>query len=403
MVVKVTKHEKHISEHVHKIDKPSGIAGEAMLRANTVQEQQALIGVGRRNLIINGNMIIAQRGPYTGSNGFGLDRWRNSENTGGQTTMTRQIGGPYTEDGYFKYYLQVNVDTPDTSLAATEYAGVFYKVEGHDFDCAAYGSDGARTLTLSFWHCHSQPGIYSISMRNDGGGSNRNYVLNYRQDLANVWQKTVITFPGDTGGNWTTTNTPALSIFWTFAQGTQYATNTLNQWFGGTYYHASTSIINMMATTNAKFRLTGVQLELGNTATPFEHRSFGEELSLCQRYYTMLAGGADYAEEYGGGSSHILGTMHKWNTTNTFIFTDLPTNMRDSASMTLVKSGGSADFAFKAAGYTSTGNDLTLDGDSSGRHIRINSAVTNGSWPAGCSGWVRCNTTSAFCAIDNEM
>ena len=289
MVVKVSKPEINVREKISELDKPSGVAGQAMLAAETPQEQQALIGVGRRNLIINGDMRIAQRGTsYTGTNGFALDRWRNSENTDGVTTLSQQSDGPYTEDGHFKYYLQINVDTADTSMAATQYAGAFYKVEGYDFDCAGYGNSQARTLTLSFWHAHSEPGIYCIAFRNDGGGSNRNYVLEYTQDVADVWQKTTITFPGDTSGTWTETNTAALSIFWTFCQGSQYATSNLNRWFNGTYYHASTNIINMMATQNAKFRLTGVQLELGKVATPFEHRSYGEELALCQRYYEVF-------------------------------------------------------------------------------------------------------------------
>ena len=328
MVVKVSKPEINVREKISELDKPSGTAGQAMLAAETPQEQQALVGVGRRNLIINGDMRIAQRGTsYTGSNGWSLDRFRNSENTGGVTTLSQQSDGPYTADGHFKYYLQVNVDTVDTSMAATDYAGVFYKVEGYDFDCAGYGNSQAKTLTLSFWHAHSEPGIYSISMRNDGGGSNRNYVLDYTQDVPDVWQKTTITFPGDTTGTWTETTTPALSIFWTFCQGTGYATTTLNQWFGGTYYHASTNIINMMATQNAKFRMTGVQLELGKVATPFEHRSYGEELALCQRYFQISQ--MDNNISYRGSSA---------NTGNPQSCIFLVTTMRATPSATIISS-----------------------------------------------------------------
>jgi hypothetical protein len=112
----------------------------------------------------------------------------------------------------------------------------------------------------------------------------------------------------------------------------------------------------------------------------------------------MLAEGANR-----GGSSHVIGTMHKWNSSNTFVFTDLPTEMRDGNNQSLVKSTGSADFSFKSGGYTSTGNDFTLDGDSSARSIRLNSAVTNGSWPLAASGWARINTSDGFIAISNEM
>lgn len=260
---------------------------------------------GRRNMIINGDMQVAQRGTTaTGNNVYSVDRWENIENTDGATTISQQSDGPYTADGHFKYYLQVNVDTADTSLGAAQWSSVFYKVEGYDFDPAGYGNSQAKTLTLSFWHCHSVKGTYSVSMRNDGGGSNRNFVFDYTQDVAGVWQKTIITFPGDAGGTWTETNTAALSIMFTFAQGSSYATSTLNQWFTGTYYHASTNIDNMMATTNAKFRLTGVQLELGNIATPFEHRSYGEELALCQRYYEVFR----QNDFYGGDGYNTITT-----------------------------------------------------------------------------------------------
>ena len=333
MTVKITKPEINVREKISELDKPSGTAGQAMLAAETPQEQFNLISAGRRNMIINGDMRIAQRGiSYTGSNGFAIDRFRNSENTAGVTTLSQQSDGPYTTDGHFKYYLQVNVDTVDTSMASTDYAGVFYKVEGYDFDCAGYGNSQAKTLTLSFWHAHSEPGIYSISMRNDGGGSNRNYVLDYTQDVADVWQKTTITFPGDTTGTWTETNSAALSIFWTFCQGTGYATTTLNQWFGGIYYHASTNIINMMATQNAKFRITGVQLELGKVATPFEHRSYGEELASCQRYY-------QYVERTRGSGNRDAGN-------NTCAFSHRIPEMRASPTMTRVVVGSPYNWNF---------------------------------------------------------
>jgi hypothetical protein len=372
MTVKITKPEINVREKISELDKPSGVAGQAMLRAETPQEQQALVGVGRRNLIINGDMRIAQRGTsYTGTNGWALDRFKNSENTGGVTTLSQQSDGPYTKDGHFKYYLQINVDTVDTSMAPTDYAGAFYKVEGYDFDCAGYGNSQARTLTLSFWHAHSEPGVYSISMRNDGGGSNRNYVLDYTQDVANVWQKTTITFPGDTTGTWTETNTPALSIFWTFCQGSQYATTTLNQWFGGTYYHASTNIINMMATQNAKFRMTGVQLELGKVATPFEHRSYGEELALCQRYY----------QQYGfesGAPFRINGSGNGNNTMLTgFMF---QYQMRSAPSINYFGSGSDGGNFNVYVHNTANGNSAPTSTSVGTRSVRWNFSG-NGSYP----------------------
>ena len=293
MTVNISKPAVNVRSKLAELDKPTGIAGEAMLRAETPQEQFNLIGAGRRNLIINGSQIVDQRGGSTGDNTFGIDRWEITDNTDGVLTMSRGTDGPSTKDGNFKYYLQMNVDTADTAMAATQYAGAFYKIEGYDFDHVGYGTSNARTMTLSFYHAHSKAGVYCVALRNDGGGSNRNFIVEYTQDEPNVWQKSTVTIAGDTAGSWTGTTSAALSLMFTFCQGTGYATNTVHQWFGGTYYHASNNIVNLMDTVNAKFRLTGVQLELGKVATPFEHRSYGEELALCQRYYFKTGNSGD--------------------------------------------------------------------------------------------------------------
>jgi len=317
MTISVTKPSVNLREKLNELDQPQGLKGTELLRADTVAEARTAIGAGRKNLIINGDMRIAQRGTsFTGTGKFAADRWETSENTGGTITISQQSDGPYTPDGHFKYYTQINVDSPDASLGATEYAGLYYKVEGYDFEPVGYGTANAKTMTLSFWHCHSEAGTYSISMRNQGGGSNRNYVLDYKQDTGGVWQKTIITFEGATDGSWTGTNSSALSIFFTFAQGTAYATSTLNKWFTGTYYHASTNIDNMMATTNAKFRITGVQLEVGSTATEFEHRSYGEELALCQRYYEKITWGTCPTLDVGNTNRNYIPSHSVWMRTS---------------------------------------------------------------------------------------
>ena len=217
---------------------------------------------GRKNLIINGTMQVAQRGTSnSGTNVYATDRFKLTENTGGGCTVSQQSDGPHTTSGHLKYYTQVNVDTIDATLSGTEYTALSYKVEGYDFDRVNYGSVDAETMTLSFWHGHSEAGTYSISLRNASGGSNRNYVFDYTQTAGDVWERTSITIPGDVAGSWITGNLAAFSITMTLANGTTYQTSTLNSWFTGTYYHSSTNAINMMATLNAKFRVTGVQLE----------------------------------------------------------------------------------------------------------------------------------------------
>ncbi len=290
MTVRIEKPAINVREELADLRKPTGIAGEAMLRADTPQEQFNLIGAGRRNLIINGDMRIAQRGTSTtksaGTSSYCLDRFKLGNNTGSAVlTVTQQSDGPVTNDGKFKYYTQVNVDTADTNGGNNEFAALSYLVEANDWEPLGYGSTGAKKATLSFYHAHSIAGTYCISIRNDGGGSNRNYLVEYHQDQADVWQKTTVTFEGDTTGTWTSGNTAAISIMFTMTNGSTYQGSTTDQWFGGVYYHSTPNQTGLTATTNAKFRITGVQLEVGKVATPFEHRSYGEELALCQRYY----------------------------------------------------------------------------------------------------------------------
>jgi hypothetical protein len=254
---------------------------------------------GRRNLIINGDMRIAQRGTSTtrsaGGSLYCLDRFNLGNNTGsGVLTASQQSDGPVTTDGAFKYYVQVNVDTADTNGGNNEFAAINYYVEANDWEPLGYGAAGAKQATLSFYHAHSISGTYCLSIRNSGAGSNRNYLVEYNQDQANVWQKTTVTLEGDTAGTWSSGTTSGIAIMFTMTNGSTYQGSTTNQWFGGTYYHSTPNQTSLTATTNAKFRITGVQLEVGKFATPFEHRSYGEELALCQRYYEKRPVEMDY-------------------------------------------------------------------------------------------------------------
>jgi hypothetical protein len=332
MAVKFTKPEINVREKLAELDKPSGIAGEAMLRADTVEEQANLIGYTPKNIIINGDMKINQRGTQTSGSvqQYPADRWQLAEHTGGGILSSRESDGPHTKDGHFKYYTQLNVATADTSLAGTDYGGLFYKVEGYDLEPLNYGTSNARTLTLSFWHCHSVSGTFSISIRNAGAGSNRNFVFDYQQDVENVWQKTTMVVPGDVAGTWTTGNVAGMSIMFTFVQGSSYALadTHLNKWYAGTYYHASTNQTNLMAAVNNKFRITGVQLVAGSfpEGLPFQFRSYGEELALCQRYFYKWESDAGF---------NFAAMGYSYSTTGINAIVHFPVTMRAQPSCTV--------------------------------------------------------------------
>lgn len=399
----VTKSKKNLRENLTELRTPQGVAGRNILAAETKAQAFDLTGSGRKNIIHNGAMTISQQYQdathlVDGWAVMGVDRFRCSvrPSTGTFNAEQNNITGIHPA-GFSKSLLLTQQSV--TTEAANDYYNLLTKIEGNDVAHLGLGSEHAKTVTVSFWVRSSITGRYAFGMQNEAGGSVRqSYVTDYNIDAPNAWEYKTFVIPLSQTGTWYNDNQAGLQLNWNFGRGTAYQTTNLNIWETNVNALSHTGTVDWIGNSGATWELTGVQMEIGEAATPFEHRSYGEELRLCQRYFTMLAEGANR-----GGSSHVIGTMHKWNSTNTFIFTDLPTEMRDGNNQSVVKSTGSADFSFKSAGYTSTGNDITLDGDSSARSIRLNSAVTNSNWPLGCSGWVRINTNDGFIAISNEM
>jgi len=283
MAVKFTKPEINVREKLSELDKPSGIAGEAMLRAETPQEQFNLIGAGRRNLIINGDMRVWQRGTSiaegSAGNGFSADRWAKNGSTGVVSRSTDVPSGngfsysmKQAPSGGGNFILLQPVELP-----ATGSAGLF---------------EVGTTFTFSFWVKGNASDSITLSYDfRDVGISGTNYVpattgttVNYTSS----WTRVVHTF--------TITGTPA---------GT-------NKSFNPILYASTTS--------GEELYITGIQLELGKVATPFEHRSYGEELALCQRYFTVMPNG-------------IFGIAN--NTTSVTYSYHLPTQMRATPSVSL--------------------------------------------------------------------
>jgi hypothetical protein len=291
MTVKITKPQINVREELNDLKKPTGIAGEAMLRAETPQEQFNLIGAGRRNIIINGDMRIAQRGTSFTSSGSGLftlDRWVSGVHTGtGDGNMTQETDAPTAiQSGTaFTHSLKFQVTTANTNIQATDRKYHVYRIEGQDLAPAGFGQAGQRYMTLSFWHKHTKTGTHSLAINN--AARNRSYPMEYTQASTNTWEKAELTFPVDTTGTWLGGNGIGMWIFFGAAFGSNYA-GTVNQWGSSQKYGTANQVNNYDSTSNS-MQFTGVQLELGKVATPFEHRSYGEELALCQRYYEVMS------------------------------------------------------------------------------------------------------------------
>jgi len=201
----------------------------------------------------------------------------------GQTTMNSTVGGNAYADG-FNSALHYRVTTADASLAAGQYAVIAQAIEGFNLQGFKKGTANAQQFTLSFWVRSSLTGTYIAEFYDND--NTRQVSKSYTIDTANTWEKKTLTYPADTTGVFDNDNELSLSLNWWLAAGSSLASGTLNtSWASATQANRAVGQVNFLATAGNNFFLTGVQLEVGPTATEFERRSFGDELRLCQRYF----------------------------------------------------------------------------------------------------------------------
>jgi len=310
---------------------------------NNSYEDTAVHGV--RNLIINGAMQVAQRGTSgaTGNGYNSVDRFRIASGGTSQwaLTQTQETDAPTGFSKSTKY----SCVTAETTLDAADWAGIQYTFEGQDLQHLSYGSASAQSITLSFWVKSSATGTFGVSLfqPNDSRIIGSTYTIS----SANTWEQKIITFAGDTTGIIDNVNTEGLRIYWLLAAGSSYTGIDNTSWkaYAGNDF-ADGHVVNLIDSTSDNFYLTGVQLEVGDTATPFEHRSYGDELARCQRYY----------QQWGPSSeTHLRAFAGSYTTgvyiSNHFLF---PTIMRATPSFA-VPSGP----AYQNAGSYGTGSVST--------------------------------------------
>ena len=240
---------------------------------------------GLRNKIINGSMEIAQRGTsFTVNTGFGanytLDRYSRIAVTSAVVTVTQASDGPASEPT-LPYSLRCTVATADPTVTASELWTLLQKIEGY----SARDLIG-KTFTLSFWVRSAKVGTHCVAFyNNDYPSADRYYVAEYNISVADTWEYKEITIIGGliTAGTWDWTNGSGLTVGWTLYCGATRQ-GVAGSWQSG-WALATSSQVNVLDTVGNIFAITGVQLEVGNTPTPFEHRPFGVELGMCQRYY----------------------------------------------------------------------------------------------------------------------
>ena len=313
MAVKFTKPEINVREKLAELDKPSGIAGEAMLRAETPQEQFNLINAGRRNILINGAMQIAQRATSaTGITTAGykaLDRWEPNVSSAGTWTMSQETDTPTG----FGNSAKMLCTTADTSLATTHNVYFNQRVEGYNLQAFAKGTSDAKSLTMSFWVKSNVTGLYTAEIYDNDNA--RMCGQTYTINSSGTWEYKTVTFPPDNTGTWDNDNgLSAYIAFWLAGGPTFNNGSGVGNWQSGNANRCPGQV-NLAGAVNNYWQITGVQLEVGKVATPFEHRSYGEELALCQRYFERLEDLASTDSSGAASTETLIGIGYVYTTT----------------------------------------------------------------------------------------
>jgi hypothetical protein len=302
----------------------------------------ASTSLGRRNLIINGAMQVAQRGTQvTGETGSGYktcDRWQAAISSLGTWTIDQSTDAPSGFSNSFK----LTCTTADASPAAGDAMYLRYSIEAQDCQHLAYGSSSANTTTLSFWVKSNKTGTYKVApyVSDSGRLLGGTYTIN----SADTWEQKTITIIGDTGGSIANDNGDGLVLHFFLGAGSNFTSGTSQS--AWTAYSAGDfgagQTVNLADATSNYFEITGVQLEVGSVATPFEHRSYGEELALCQRYFWRYTQRATYSPDgiFPFGSAYSTTSIQTGGVT-------FPVTMRShptlSFSGTIVFSEGSSN------------------------------------------------------------
>ena len=310
MVIRVSKPEINLRDKLSQLELPVGPYGSSLMRSDDKMEVARIAGVGRKNMIRNGNFSVNQKAStFTNiSSGHIFDGWYGHDSTNGSIAATIAEATPYPPE--CSKYIQIQCTGTDNNLSSNQYVSLSCSIEGTYFQQAQWGTRHAKDLTLSFYHRHTRPGIYSGCFRDSD--ANYNYVFEYTQEQADTWELAEIIIIGEQTNSWTTGTGKALNLTWSLGDETSVS-DTPGKWFSGQYYHASTRQLNMMTSTSNYFRMTGVQLEVGKGKTPFDNIGYEEMLAWCKRYYQQVGPASSSAMVMtgaGNGSQRIRG-MHQ--------------------------------------------------------------------------------------------
>ena len=319
--------------------------------------------MGFRNRIINGDMRIDQRNagasvtPASNGPAYLLDRFAYYNSQVSKLTYQQNAGG-VTPPAGFSNYLGVTVASAATVGSSDVF--LFYQpIEGFNVSDLAWGTANAQSITISFWVRSSLTGNFSGALQNSGNA--RTYAFPYSISQANTWERKTVSVNGDTAGTWLTNNGTGISINFSLGAGSSLSTAG-GSWVAGNTPNVTGSV-NLVATAGATFYITGVQLEAGTVASPFERRDYGRELMMCQRYYAVTRGQARW---FASGASQAINTPAYW-----------PVVMRASPTAAIGTNGGLVNVASsQVAALTAYGGRFEIVSTASGDSYIIDAILT---------------------------
>jgi hypothetical protein len=273
---------------------PYGTVNADVIQTST---SGGILGAGNasimKNRIINGAMVIDQRNAGASitptTDVYLLDIWKAQASQSAKFSV-QQNAGSVTPPAGFTNYLGVT-SLSAYSIGAGDYFAIDQRIEGYNMADLDFGKSTAKTITLSFWVRSSLTGTFGGCFTNNA--FNRSYPFTYTISVANTWEQKSVTVAGDTTGTWLTTNGLGMYVQFGLGVGSTYS-GTAGSWAAAGYTSA-TGGTSVVGTSGATFYITGVQLEVGSSATGYEYRQYGNELLLCQRYLPVADGGGNNA------------------------------------------------------------------------------------------------------------
>ena len=353
--------------------------------------------LSHRNIIINGDMKISQRGTSfadSASGSYTLDRFLIQNSSGTPAfTVTQDSDAPHG----FNNSLKVACTTADASPASGSFSRIRYTIEAQDLQPLAKGTSSAKASTLSFYVKTNKTGVYTVFVYDDD--NNRMFSANYTVSDTN-WNRYTIIIPADTTGAINDDNGAGFVIHWGLSLGSNRTSGSLaSNW--ATYSTANEHVgnVNFADNTSNVWAITGVQLEVGPVATPFEHRHPSIELLSCQRYFKRMRGAVGGGGGYGSAGDGVVCTMANWTNTAAYGLVPLGVEMRYAPKLT-----GFANLNYFSAGATwapGSTSQCYLAGSSYDRVELTLQGLSNMS--QGNAGWLRIDNTNGYMDFDAEL